>query len=150
MNQLWDNGDGPALDSDQDQVISRPRTRGRRSKGPKVLLGSGYSYRDLPPGGGTQLRYLDVLVVVPEVHQPVVGSDGFAELPDVDADVDVVLPDLPTLEVTLESFLQGEEGLPPEAGQQRPGTGTETSITIIKTKTWLQNQRGHIKAGAAV
>lgn len=48
--------------------------------------------------------YLEVLVVVPEVHQPVVRADGFTEVSDVGADSDVVLPDLPMLEVTLERF----------------------------------------------
>lgn len=54
--------------------------------------------------------YLDVLVVFPEVHQTMVGLDGFSKVPDVSANSDKVLPDLPVFVVTLQSFLQGKKG----------------------------------------
>lgn len=49
--------------------------------------------------------HLYVLVVFPEVHQTVIGLDGFSKVPDVDAHGDEVLPDLPVFVVTLEGFL---------------------------------------------
>lgn len=45
--------------------------------------------------------YLNVLVVFPDVHQPVVGLQGFSKSPNVGAHDDEVLPDLPVLVVTL-------------------------------------------------
>lgn len=54
--------------------------------------------------------YLDVLVVFPEVHQTMVGTDGFSKVPDVNAHSDEVLPDLPVFIVTLQGFLQGTKG----------------------------------------
>ena len=49
--------------------------------------------------------HLDVLVVFPEVHQTMIGLDGFGKVPDVSAHGDEVLPDLPVFVVTLQGFL---------------------------------------------
>lgn len=54
--------------------------------------------------------YLDVLVFFSEVHQTMVGLDGFTKLPDISAHNDKVLPDLPLFVVTLQGFLQGTKG----------------------------------------
>lgn len=62
---------------------------------------------------GDVARYLDVLVALPELHQLMVRSHGFAELADVGADGDVVLPDLPVLKVTPEGFSKAVKGLIP-------------------------------------
>lgn len=55
----------------------------------------------------SEVLYLDVLVVFPEVHQAMVGIDGMSKVSDVSADNDKVLPDLPVFVVTLQGFLQG-------------------------------------------
>lgn len=57
-----------------------------------------------------QFLYLDVLVVFPELHQPVVRADGFTKVANVGANSYVVLPDLPVLEVTLECFPESMKG----------------------------------------
>lgn len=56
-----------------------------------------------------QAHYLDILVVLPEVHKTMVGLDGLGKVPNVNTDSDEVLPDLPVFIVTLQSFLQGTE-----------------------------------------
>lgn len=60
---------------------------------------------------------LDILVLVSQVHLPVVGPDGLRELAHVNAHGNEVLPYLPVLVVALECLLKGAEGLVP--GRQR-------------------------------
>lgn len=60
------------------------------------------------------VTHLDILVLVAQVHEPVVGPHGLAKLAHVHAHDDEVLPDLPVLEVALERLLQGPECLCPE------------------------------------
>lgn len=57
--------------------------------------------------------YLDVFVVFPEIHEPVVGLDGLSKRPYVDTHGGEVLPDLPVFVVALQGFLQGEIGFVP-------------------------------------
>ena len=63
--------------------------------------------------------HLHVLVLLPELHEVVVGLDGLGELSHVDAHREEVLTDLPVLVVTLQSFLERTERLRPEKERQR-------------------------------
>lgn len=57
------------------------------------------------------VTYLDVLVVLPQVHKTVVCLDGFSKISDVSANNNEVLPDLPVFVITLKGFLQGSKSL---------------------------------------
>lgn len=59
------------------------------------------------------LTHLHVLVFVLEVHEPMVGSDSLTELTQVYTHGNEILPDLPSLIITLERFLKGAERLLP-------------------------------------
>lgn len=57
--------------------------------------------------------HLHVLVFVLQVHEPMVRSDSFTELAQIYTHSDEVLPDLPSLIITLECFLKSAERLLP-------------------------------------
>lgn len=94
-----------------------------------------------------QVGYLDVLVVLPELHQLMVGSDGFAKLPDVRAHSDVVLPDLPVLKAAPECFPESTEGWLPVQKQARarkqsrkPTSGAAQQRAHKQRQTLLENR----------
>ena len=88
--------------------------------------------------------HLHVLVLFPELHEVVVGLDGLRELSHVDAHREEVLPDLPVLVVTLQSFLERTERLRPEreterdGERQRPREGSDRKVN----KTLKQEMHG--------
>lgn len=91
-----------------------------------------------------QFLYLDVLVVFPEVHQPVVRADGFTEVSNVGANSYVVLPDLPMLEVTLERFPQSMKGFLSVWHRKRKensgNTGHHSNTGTFQTFQYLQDK----------
>lgn len=75
-----------------------------------------------------RLTHLHVLVFVLEVHEPMVGSDSLTELAQVYTHRDEILPDLPSLIITLERFLKGAERLLPTTHTHKK----ERSVCLAK------------------
>ncbi len=65
------------------------------------------------PRKTVRLTHLHILEFVLEVHEPMVGSNSLTELAQVYTHSDEILPDLPSLIITLERFLKGAERLLP-------------------------------------
>lgn len=63
--------------------------------------------------------HLHVLVFVLQVHEPMVRSDSVAELAQIYTHSDEVLPDLPSLIITLECFLKSAERLLPATHKEK-------------------------------
>lgn len=76
------------------------------------------------------LTHLHVLVFVLEVHEPMVGSDSLTELAQVYTHSNEILPDLPSLIITLERFLKGAERL-------LPGTHTHETKSLCLAELLL-------------
>jgi len=84
------------------------------------------------------LTHLHVLVFVLEVHEPMVGSDSLTELAQVYTHGNEILPDLPSLIITLERFLKGAECL-------LPGTHTHETKSVCLAELWQVAAHGWIQ-----
>lgn len=84
-----------------------------------------------------RLTHLHVLVFVLEVHEPMVGSDSLTELAQVYTHRDEILPDLPSLIITLERFLKGAERLLPTTHTQNRKISVFSRTTVNRSCLWM-------------
>lgn len=84
-----------------------------------------------------RLTHLHVLVFVLEVHEPMVGSDSLTELAQVYTHSDEILPDLPSLIITLERFLKGAERLLPATHTQNRKISVFSRTTVNRSCLWM-------------
>lgn len=84
------------------------------------------------------LTHLHVLVFVLELHEPMVGSDSFTELAQIYTHRNEILPDLPSLIITLERFLKGAECLLPATHTQNKNISVFNRTTVNVSSSWMQ------------
>lgn len=85
--------------------------------------------------------YLDVLVVLLEVHKSMVGSDSLRKCSNISAYSDVVLPDLPMFIVTLEGFLQGMKGFCPNRERTKVKVKWNSPLTLVVLASPLADEK---------